>query len=98
MYKIDLTATNVVVSVREELEQQLDVRVDDAGAIFIRAQEGYVRVYNARGEQVSVADLRSADATGYRKIASDLASGSYVVAYQSLAGGMQLARTVIIYR
>jgi hypothetical protein len=96
-YTVNLTATNVVVSVDDDQALPLDIVVDD-GAIFIRASEGTVHVYDARGGVVAKTTLHAADALMRRQVAGDLANGSYVVVFQGQQGSPQLVRSVIVIR
>ncbi|MFN5379318.1 MAG: hypothetical protein ACK5BQ_11200, partial [Ignavibacteria bacterium] len=96
-YKIDLTATNVVVGIQENAEGGFAIHADD-GAISVTAQEGTVMVYDTRGSLVGTSSFSVSESGTRRELARDLPSGCYVVIYSDGQRGNQRARTVIIYR
>lgn len=96
-YKIDLTATNLVVGVDEDVTSAF-VATAEEGAIGVVAQEGIVQVYDMRGALLARTVYGSADAGQRRELVRNLTSGTYVVTYQNLPSGTQLVRTVVIYR
>lgn len=96
-YKIDLTATNVVVGIQENAGGAFAIHVDD-GTISVAAQEGIAMVYDTRGGLVGRVSISAQESGIRREMARDLPSGCYVVIYSDSQRGSQLARTVIIYR
>jgi hypothetical protein len=96
-YRIDLSATNVVVSIDAEDETEFEaVSID--GVLFARTGEGVVHVYDARGGLVSKSVTAASENGVRRQIVDNLPSGVYVVMYQSMPAGVQQARTVVVYR
>ena len=96
-YRIDLSATNVIVSVDAEEETGFEVSSYD-GALYVRADEGLVHVYDARGGLVTRFTVNASESRVQRQIASNLAAGSYMVTYQNPANGIRTARSVVVVR
>jgi hypothetical protein len=96
-YRIDLSATNVVVSVDADDESSFEVASID-GVLFARTGEGLVHVYDARGALVSKSVTAASENGIRRQIVNNLQSGVYVVTYQSIPAGVQQTRTIVVYR
>lgn len=87
-YTVDLSATNVLVGVDDQIETSATLNVVD-GAIVVGAEEGVVYVYDMRGLVVATTNV-GAENTG-KAIIRNLPSGAYVVVHQS---GGSLRRTL----